>query len=118
MNTELLFSYGTLQLDHIQQSTFGRTLKGSVDSLPRFREAPLPIEDPEVRATLGKTHYAIAQYTGRDADSIRGTVFELTGEELQLADAYELPEYQRVAVTLASGTQCWVYADVEHLPPS
>jgi hypothetical protein len=117
MSIELLFSYGTLQLESIQLANFGRTLQGRTDSLPRFVAAPLPIEDPAIVEELGQTHYTIAQYTGIDTDEIRGTVYELTSDELEKADAYELPEYQRVPVILASGTRCWVYADVEHLPP-
>jgi hypothetical protein len=32
----LLFSYGTLQEQAVQQSTFGRLLKGQEDELPGF----------------------------------------------------------------------------------
>ena len=115
---ERLFSYGTLQLESIQQANFGRTLEGAADTLKRFIAAPIPIDDPEFAASLGQAHYTIAQYTGVDSDAIRGTVYELTSDELTKADAYELQQYQRISVVLASGTRCWVYADVEHLPPS
>jgi hypothetical protein len=36
---------------------------------------------------------------------------ELTDNELASADAYEPEGYKRVATTLASGRQAWVYAD-------
>jgi len=32
----LLFSYGTLQQESVQRSTFGRLLDGPKDELPRF----------------------------------------------------------------------------------
>jgi hypothetical protein len=38
-------------------------------------------------------------------------VLELTEAELARADRYEPAGYTRVAATLASGKQAWVYAD-------
>ena len=35
--TELLFSYGTLQIEAVQLSTFGRKLVGTADELPGSR---------------------------------------------------------------------------------
>ena len=116
MTTELLFSYGTLQLESIQLANFGRTLSGTADVLPGFREAPIPIEDPAIAAELGRSHYTIACYTGNIEDEISGTRYELTTDELQKADAYELPEYRRVSVVLGSGVRTWVYADYRYLP--
>ena len=46
-----------------------------------------------------------------------GTVFTISGDELQSADAYEVAAYKRVAVTLRSGTRAWVYADARSTPP-
>ena len=44
MPTELLFSYGTLQLEAVQMATFGRKLTGTRDVLPGF-EATLLVPD-------------------------------------------------------------------------
>jgi hypothetical protein len=42
----LLFSYGTLQQDNVQLSTFGRLLHGHTDELVGFESAIVQIEDP------------------------------------------------------------------------
>ena len=112
----LIFSYGSLQLDYVQVATFGRTLKGVPDALPRFRRSEVPIEDAEVGAFLDKTHHANAVPSSRADDSISGTVFEITSEELTQADEYERRDsYARVQVRLASGIEAWVYM---HSPAS
>jgi hypothetical protein len=76
--TELVFSYGTLQLESVQLSTFGRRLAGTPDERPGFAQSMMKIEDRHVVATSGKTHHPFAMYTGRDADAIPGTVFQVT----------------------------------------
>jgi hypothetical protein len=110
MTTERLFSYGTLQLEEVQRSTFGRLLKGERDVLPEYEQGLFTVEDEAFVATSGKAHHAIARFTGRATDCIRGTVFDMTPEELVLADSYEPEGYVRTAVTLQSGTRAWVYA--------
>ena len=37
-DTQLLFSYGTLQLEAVQLATFGRKLAGTADGLPGFEQ--------------------------------------------------------------------------------
>lgn len=106
----LLFSYGTLQMDAVQISTFGRRLHGEEDELVGFEQALVRIEAPEVAATMGLTDYANVVFTGRDGSRVRGMVFEVTDAELASADEYEQDAaYTRVAVTLASGKRAWVY---------
>jgi len=116
--TELLFSYGTLQLESVQISTFGRALAGTPDALPEYRQGLLAIADPAVAAALGKTHYSIAQYTGSPSDAVPGMVLVITPDELQKADHYEIPEYRRVAVVLRSGARAWAYVDALNGPPN
>jgi gamma-glutamylcyclotransferase (GGCT)/AIG2-like uncharacterized protein YtfP len=107
--TEWLFSYGTLQQEGVQLSTFGRLLKGQPDALPGFRQTMVRITDPEVLATSGKEFHPIVAPSGDLADAIAGTVFQVTAEELAQADVYEVDDYKRVAVTLKSGLKAWVY---------
>lgn len=109
--TQLLFSYGTLQLREVQLATFGRELEGSADHLVGFHQAMLKIQDPEVVKTSGKTHHPIVRATGHAEDRIAGTAFEVTDEELANADKYEVADYKRVAAPLASGRTAWVYVD-------
>jgi hypothetical protein len=101
----------------VQISTFGRALAGTRDALPGFEQAALKIEDPEVVAAIGKTHYAIARFTGRASDAVPGTVFAVTADEIQRADKYEIAEYKRVAVVLRSGVHAWAYVDAQCAPP-
>ena len=94
----LLFSYGTLQRDDVQPSTFGRLLQGQRDELPGFE-----------LDTSGRTHANVVRTDSSDS-RVSGTVFEIAGAELAAADQYEhLAGYVRVAATLASGREAWVY---------
>lgn len=97
----LLFSYGTLQRDEVQQSTFGRSLDGESDALPKYETAIV---------TIGGTQYANAKFNGKGDSRVEGMAFEVTEAELARADAYEAPfGYRRLMVVLASGKEAWVY---------
>jgi gamma-glutamylcyclotransferase (GGCT)/AIG2-like uncharacterized protein YtfP len=113
----LLFSYGTLQQDEVQWSTFGRLLSGERDELVGFEQALLRIEDPAVVATSGKDQHPIVNWCGRGDSRVSGTVFEISDAELASADCYEVAAYQRVATVLASGREAWVYVDARFAPP-
>lgn len=114
-----LFSYGTLQLEQVQLTTFGRKLDGHADVMPGYAITMVKIEDPEVVATSGKTHHPIVAYTGNPDDQVSGAVFTITPEELQHADDYEVDSYRRDEVLLASGIAAWVYVDANSpRPPS
>jgi hypothetical protein len=113
----LLFSYGTLQQDDVQLSTFGRLLKGDRDELPGFEPSLVPIADPTLAAKIGRTHHDNAAFTGRPDSRVSGTVFEVTDAELVAADQYEqVAAYTRIAVTFASGRQGWVYVHAPSAP--
>jgi hypothetical protein len=114
---ELLFSYGTLQLEAVQMATFGRRLSGTTDVLPGFEEAEIEIDDQATVSLSGKTHHRIAKFTGRPSDTVSGTVFSVTAEEIESADQYEVAAYKRVAVRLQSGLRAWVYVDARYAPP-
>ncbi|MGH8278450.1 MAG: gamma-glutamylcyclotransferase family protein [Gammaproteobacteria bacterium] len=108
---QLLFSYGTLQQRDVQLVTFGRELRGTADQLVGFHQSMVKIADPEVIKTSGKIHHPIVKQTGVIEDRVPGTAFEVTDEELANADKYEVSDYKRVSVTLASGQTAWVYVD-------
>jgi hypothetical protein len=107
----LLFSYGTLQQEAVQMSTFGRLLEGQPDELIGFEQSLLRIEDPQFVAASGKTHHSIVKFNGRSGSRVSGTVFEVSDAELANADQYEPAGYKRVSAMLASGKEAWVYAD-------
>jgi len=112
----LLFSYGTLQQENVQLSTFGRVLHGEKDELVGFEQSLIEIEDPQVVAASGKTHHPIVKFNGRSDSRVSGTVFEITDDELARADQYEVAAYKRVAALLASGKEAWVYIDARFAP--
>jgi gamma-glutamylcyclotransferase (GGCT)/AIG2-like uncharacterized protein YtfP len=113
----LLFSYGTLQQETVQLSTFGRLLQGQSDELLGFEQSLVRIEDPQVVAANGKTHHANVAFNGRNDSRVSGTVFEITDAELAAADHYEeVAAYKRIAAMLASGKQAWVYVHIDSAP--
>jgi len=105
----LLFSYGTLRDPVVQQATFGRELTSRDDRLPGYTVKMLEITDPDVLAVSGQTHHPILVETGDDADTVPGAVFDVTDDDLVAADGYEVDDYHRVLVSLASGVRAWVY---------
>ncbi|CAB5503684.1 hypothetical protein [uncultured Gammaproteobacteria bacterium] len=112
----LLFSYGTLQNSTVQLATFGRELFGYKDELLNYRLAMLEIQDASVVKLSGESHHPIA--VPSQSDTILGTVFEITQEELAQSDKYEVDEYQRVLGKMASGTPAWVYVEFLEVPIS
>ena len=106
--TELLFSYGTLQQEEVQRASFGRKLEGVRDALPGWKQEMVEITDPDVLAKSGKRFHPIVM-PGSAGDQVAGTVFEISAQELAAADRYEVADYKRLAVTLLSGRQAWVY---------
>jgi len=106
---EHLFSYGTLQLPAVQVETFGETLCGEPDALVGFAKTMIEITDPAVLALSGERFHPIVTETNDAKDSVAGTVFTVTAAQLARADAYEVDDYERVLVILASGLQAWLY---------
>lgn len=106
-----LFSYGTLQQEAVQLSTFGRKLAGHSDELLEYEQSLIAIDDPAVVSTSGKTHHPIVKFNGDVHSKVAGTVFEITDEELAMADRYEVASYRRMLAKLASGASAWVYVD-------
>ena len=79
--TIFLFSYGTLQLESVQLSSFGRRLVGRPDSMPRFRKDVIEITDPDVLATSGERFHPIVARSDDPTDAVDGMVFEITPAE-------------------------------------
>jgi len=106
----LLFSYGSLQQEDVQLSTFGRRLEGQRDELPSFEPKLVKIDDPKIAAAVGRTHHANVAFNGNDQSRVAGMVFEVSEGELESVDGYEAAfSYERIAVRLASGRCAWLY---------
>jgi hypothetical protein len=113
----LLFSYGTLKDETVQLATFGRHLNGQLDELLGFAPSLVRIDDPQVAAATGKAYHANVIFTGLTDSRVAGMVFEITDAELDKVDEYERAFlYARVATTLASGREAWVYVNVDPDP--
>jgi len=103
-----VFSYGTLRQREVQQSLYGRVVPTTEDVLPGYRIDWLQITDPHVVATSGSDRHPILR-RGRDEDAVAGAWLELSEADLVATDAYEVDDYTRHEVTLASGVTAWVY---------
>jgi hypothetical protein len=111
--TERLFSYGTLQIEAVQLSLFGRRLEGKPDALVGYCLVTIEVQDQSFVAHSGAVQRNLL-YTGNTADVVEGSVFTLTQKELERADAYEPAEYSRINVQLRSGSDAWVYLSKGH----
>jgi gamma-glutamylcyclotransferase (GGCT)/AIG2-like uncharacterized protein YtfP len=110
----LLFSYGSLQQEDVQMSTFGRKLTGQKDLLIGYEPSLVKIVDADVAKRLKKLHHDNVAKTGDDWSNVQGTVFEVTDAELAKSDAFEAQfGYKRVSVPLASEKEAWVYVHSE-----
>jgi gamma-glutamylcyclotransferase (GGCT)/AIG2-like uncharacterized protein YtfP len=107
--TVKLFSYGTLQRESVQLSSFGRLLDGADDAMVGYRQAMIEITDPDVVEKSGARFHPIVTKSENPMDEIAGKVFEISEVELAAADAYEVSDYRRISVRLKSGVEAWVY---------
>lgn len=106
----LIFSYGSLQLESVQVSIYGRGLRGEPDELVGYVRTLVEVPKWHKAAASGLTHYANVEPTADSGSRIAGTVLELTEVQLAVTDAYEQDaEYIRVTADLASGQSAWVY---------
>jgi gamma-glutamylcyclotransferase (GGCT)/AIG2-like uncharacterized protein YtfP len=114
---ETLFSYGTLQKESVQIKLFGRLLTGTKDILKGYKLCSIEIKDESFLARGEEKYQRTLIPSKNDADIIEGTVFEISEEELFLADKYEPNNYKRVKVVLQSGKEAWLYATAETRQP-
>ncbi|WP_366183894.1 gamma-glutamylcyclotransferase family protein [Flavobacterium ovatum] len=99
-----LFAYGTLKDADVHQNIFGRLLKGTPDSLIGYTITQIEIEEE-----FGMETYPIITATENPKDIISGWLYEVTDEEIQLADTYEGLHYKRAEVTVESNVKAWAY---------
>jgi len=104
-----LFSYGTLRQPDVQEATFGRLLEGWSDTVHGFRLETPRVTDPDVIAASGSDEHPILRACDDPSASIGGAVFLISNDELTAADEYEVDDYTRIEVPIASGGTAWVY---------
>ena len=96
-------------MPRVQKETFGRLLEGRVDALVGFSQTMVEITDADVLAKSGERFHPIVQQSGIETDRVEGMVFDVSQAELEQADSYEVDDYKRVTVELASGQTAWLY---------
>jgi hypothetical protein len=106
--THRVFSYGTLRQPEVQRSLYGGAVPTVGDRLPGYRIDWLQITDPGVIATSGSDRHPILR-RGAASDAVEGAYLELSDDDLAATDAYEVDDYSRHEVTLASGVTAWAY---------
>jgi gamma-glutamylcyclotransferase (GGCT)/AIG2-like uncharacterized protein YtfP len=104
-----LFSYGTLQKKEVQMETFGRMLIGQKDILVGYTIEMVEITDKEVLKKSGKKFHPIIVLTNNPNDKVEGVLFEVTEEELEKADKYEVDDYKRIETIFQSGQKGLIY---------
>lgn len=112
--TVWLFSYGTLRQPEVQQALFGRELPSVADTLFGFKVETVRITDAAVIQKSGSDRHPIIKRSTAD-QKVSGTALLLTEEDLEAADRYEVADYVRVAVLLASGRRAFVYIGRDEL---
>lgn len=110
---ENLFSYGTLQEERVQLELFGRILHGAKDALRGWKISLIEITDESFLAKGEETIQKTLVFSNDENDLVEGTVFEISEDELLLADRYEPENYRRKKVTLRSGKEAWIYTEMK-----
>jgi len=107
--TELLFSYGTLQLNKVQFETYGRKLVGIKDKLISYRLSEVEIKSQEVILRSESKSHPIAVKTNNIDNVIEGHIYEITQKELEATDKYQVKHYIRILEKFQSGKKAWIY---------
>lgn len=108
-----IFSYGTLQYPHVQQTLLKRELQGFSDILPKYSLTKIKNSNQDAVKLSGDSQHFLAVFTGKDTDQVQGKVYEIEESDLKNLDEYEVPHYQRVPVKLQSNELAWLYVSVE-----
>jgi hypothetical protein len=104
-----IFSYGTLQDPKVQAAVFGRRVPLLPDQLPGFTLDRVRILDADVIAKSGSDEHPILRRSSAPGASVVGSALAIEPEDIAKADAYEVADYRRITVTLASGRNAYVY---------
>lgn len=84
-------------------------MTGTADALPGYDTEWLTITDPAVIAVSGTDRHPVVRRSPKPGVSVAGTVLSISASDLAAADLYEVDDYRRHLVDLASGTQAWAY---------
>jgi gamma-glutamylcyclotransferase (GGCT)/AIG2-like uncharacterized protein YtfP len=102
---EQLFAYGTLKNKDIQETIFGRILKGTPETLVSYI-----IKEIQIEEEFGLQAYPIIVQTQNKDNTIEGILYQISKQELLQSDIYEGKYYKRIEVLLQSNQKAWVYS--------
>ena len=106
-----LFSYGTLQKQEVQIALFGRILASQKDQIVGYTLKFIEITDAVVLEMSQEKYHPILEFTGNLSHKVEGTLYEITFEEMLKADEYEVNDYLRIEIKLASGKIGFMYVE-------
>ena len=78
----------------------------------------LKVTDPNVIAISGSDEHPILRASDDPEARVGGSVFLVSDDELTAADKYEVQDYARVEVPIASGGTAWAYVFSSPLLPA
>lgn len=111
-----VFAYGVLQSPSVQKTLFGKELQGVQDSVPGLVLTVIELADAELVMASGTSRHPMAVLGATSGASIRGTLYWLSAEDLDLLDQRSDSRLHRVAMELKSGGVAWVYVDRRYRP--
>ena len=88
-----LFSYGTLQYEAVQLSTFGRPLKGVADALPGYRIIPCKSKIKNVIDLCGEETHKIVAPRDEQSVSLLVVLYDIIDDDLFHAVTYLCGNY-------------------------
>lgn len=95
---ENIFAYGTLMSPEIQKKIFGRELIGENRSLKWYTISKINIDGIDYPNIIPSID-----------DVVKGKLYQLTNQELAIADDYEGDEYNRIKIKFLDNISAWVY---------
>lgn len=107
----LLFSYDTLRSQDLQIQHYGRKLEGIDGALSGYTLKDSTINDVSMTEHSHTTTPQIAIKSKEKSDTLKGMVFEITGEELVETDKMAAPNSNRILATTDAGVEVWVYVE-------
>ncbi|BDV31195.1 gamma-glutamylcyclotransferase family protein [Microbacterium terricola] len=106
---QLLFSYGVFLDPEVQRTTFGRVVESEPATLSGYTADYVEITDARFADLSGLTMHPRLRATGNPRDKVTGRVLQVTDAELDAIDQLQVTMFRRAQVTLADGSDAWIY---------
>lgn len=104
-----VFSYGALARPEFQYSLFGELVAIAPARVRGFQLQQVPIPAEELLPTDRQPFRSVAVPAADQNSVVDGFVVRLSSAQIESADEFEAPEYERDVVVLEDGTRAWMY---------